>query len=264
MTIIRSTLKLAFCSVLVFKKGDLKPRAALPATIQALYGHTGTIDVQIPALHELARAALRLLFNGDTSQWDRALQMPHYKRRSMPAISMHTGMHLIQARHAAWDACAALRRCQWWPACTAEQAVHQNTTMPAVAEAVWSVLGNTVVWVVDSAVGRGELLPWRCCVFTGKSQQMSRKMLGPRQDLICGLYDFTQWARSGRFRLFSYGSTASNVAHYGAPEPPDIAANYSRLDIPVDIMAGVSALSSLLPRPTILVCYFPRINPLFP
>lgn len=53
---------------------------------------------QIPALHELARAALRLLFNGDTSQWDRALQMPHYNTRSMPAISMHTGMHLIQVR----------------------------------------------------------------------------------------------------------------------------------------------------------------------
>lgn len=55
---------------------------------------------QIPALHELARAALRLLLNGDTSQWDRAIQMPHYNTRSMPAISLHTGMHLIQARPA--------------------------------------------------------------------------------------------------------------------------------------------------------------------
>lgn len=53
---------------------------------------------QIPALHELARAALRLLLNGDTSQWDRAIQMPHYNTRSMPAISLHTGMHLIQVQ----------------------------------------------------------------------------------------------------------------------------------------------------------------------
>ena len=52
----------------------------------------------MPALHELARAAMRLMFSGDASQWDRALQMPHYNTRSMPAISLHTGMHLIQAR----------------------------------------------------------------------------------------------------------------------------------------------------------------------
>ena len=57
-----------------------------------------------------------------------------------------------------------------------------------------------------------------------------------------------QWARTGKFQLFSYGSTASNVAHYGAAEPPDIAANYSRLDIPVDIMAGT-------PAPLVSWCY---------
>lgn len=51
---------------------------------------------QIPALNELTRAALRLLFNGDSSEWDRALQMPHYAVASMPALSVHTGAHLIQ------------------------------------------------------------------------------------------------------------------------------------------------------------------------
>ena len=44
------------------------------------------------------RAALRLLFNGDASQWDRAMQLPHYNSRSMPAISLHTGLHLIQVQ----------------------------------------------------------------------------------------------------------------------------------------------------------------------
>lgn len=47
-----------------------------------------------------------------------------------------------------------------------------------------------------------------------------------------------QWARSGRFQLYDFGSAAANRAHYGSAEPPDIAANYGRLDIPVDIMAG--------------------------
>ena len=54
--------------------------------------------VQIPALQELTRSAIRLLLNGDASQWDRAMQMPHYNPTSMPAISLHTGMHLCQVR----------------------------------------------------------------------------------------------------------------------------------------------------------------------
>jgi len=56
-----------------------------------------TVDMQqIPALNELVRAGIRVLLNGDSSQWDRAMQMPHYNTRSMPSISFHTGMHLIQ------------------------------------------------------------------------------------------------------------------------------------------------------------------------
>ena len=60
-----------------------------------------TVDMQqIPALNELAKAGLRVLLNGDSSQWDRAMQMPHYNTRSMPSISFHTGMHIIQVRFA--------------------------------------------------------------------------------------------------------------------------------------------------------------------
>lgn len=56
-----------------------------------------TVDLQqVPALNELTRAALRLLLNGDASEWDRALQMPHYAVASMPALSLHTGAHFIQ------------------------------------------------------------------------------------------------------------------------------------------------------------------------
>ena len=42
---------------------------------------------------------VRVLFNGDKSQWGRALQMPHYSTASMPAISWHTGMHFGQVRY---------------------------------------------------------------------------------------------------------------------------------------------------------------------
>ena len=38
-----------------------------------------------------------MLLSGDKSEWDKALQMPHYNTYSMPAISLHTGAHFIQA-----------------------------------------------------------------------------------------------------------------------------------------------------------------------
>ena len=53
--------------------------------------------IGLTGLQEVMRAGLRLLFNGDASQWDRAMQLPHYNSRSMPAISLHTGLHLTQA-----------------------------------------------------------------------------------------------------------------------------------------------------------------------
>lgn len=52
--------------------------------------------VEIPALAELTRSLLRLLLNGDASEWDRALTMPHYSRSAMPAVSLNSGEHLIQ------------------------------------------------------------------------------------------------------------------------------------------------------------------------
>lgn len=47
-----------------------------------------------------------------------------------------------------------------------------------------------------------------------------------------------QWVRSGRFRLYDYGSSAANQRHYNEPEPCDVAEHYGLLDCPVDIMAG--------------------------
>jgi hypothetical protein len=54
----------------------------------------------LPAPHcaALRRAGISMLLSGDMSQWDRALQMPHYNTYSMPALSFHTGDHLLQVR----------------------------------------------------------------------------------------------------------------------------------------------------------------------
>ena len=57
-----------------------------------------------------------------------------------------------------------------------------------------------------------------------------------------------QWAQSGRFQLYDYGSGATNRAHYGAAAPLDVAGNYRLLDFPVDIMAGAPRLPRLLLR----------------
>ena len=78
------------------------------------------------------------------SQWDRALQLPHYAAAAMPGISLHTGNH------------------------------------------------------------------------------------------VC------QWIATGKFQLYDYGGPggAANLARYGLRSPPDIAAQYHLLDVPVDIVAG--------------------------
>ena len=55
-----------------------------------------------------------------------------------------------------------------------------------------------------------------------------------------------QWAQSGRFQLYDYGSGATNRAHYGSAVPLNVAGNYRLLDFPVDIMAGPPRLPRLL------------------
>ena len=56
-----------------------------------------------------------------------------------------------------------------------------------------------------------------------------------------------QWAKTGRFQLFNYGSAATNSHVYKKPEPPDIAEGYHLLDIPLDVVAGKRHLPSRSP-----------------
>lgn len=39
---------------------------------------------------------MQAMFSGDVSEWDLAMQMPHYNTTSMPAVSLHTGAHFAQ------------------------------------------------------------------------------------------------------------------------------------------------------------------------
>lgn len=48
-----------------------------------------------------------------------------------------------------------------------------------------------------------------------------------------------QLLKSGRFRLYDYGSPAANRARYGTPRAPDLAQGYGTLvGLPVDLVAG--------------------------
>lgn len=80
--------------------------------------------------------------NGDPSQWDAAMKMPHYSAKTMPVASLLEGHHMLQ------------------------------------------------------------------------------------------------WIRNKRFAMYDYGDVRLNRQAYNQDKPPDIAAEYHRIDVPVDIAAG--------------------------
>ena len=76
------------------------------ASIRATRNHVHHVLINVPtdgssSVHKVAKSTLpshvrRFLLNGDTSQWDRALKMPHYTVKEMPAVSFETACHLVQ------------------------------------------------------------------------------------------------------------------------------------------------------------------------
>ena len=148
------------------------------------------------------RAGLRLLFNGDASQWDRAMQLPHYNTRSMPAVSVHTGLHLIQVAPACWllirgQCCLA----QHYPL---TGLLHHVRRSPAVL-----------------------------AMSADQIQQQPAGVHPVNRPAACA-----QWIQTGRFRLYDHGSRAANRRAYGEAAPPDIAEGYRLINIPVDLVAG--------------------------
>lgn len=47
-----------------------------------------------------------------------------------------------------------------------------------------------------------------------------------------------QMKRSGKFRMYDYGSASANLEVYGSPEPLDLGEHYGFINIPVDLVAG--------------------------
>ncbi|PKI43883.1 hypothetical protein CRG98_035717 [Punica granatum] len=47
-----------------------------------------------------------------------------------------------------------------------------------------------------------------------------------------------QIKRSGKFRMYDYGSPSANIEVYGTPEPLDLGEHYGLIDVPVDLVAG--------------------------
>lgn len=63
-----------------------------------------------------------------------------------------------------------------------------------------------------------------------------------------------QLMRTGRFRLYDYGSPEDNKAHYGTSKPPDIAQHYHLLqDLPIDLVAGRQ--DGIIPPEDVLLHY---------
>lgn len=51
-------------------------------------------------------------------------------------------------------------------------------------------------------------------------------------------HHLAQIKRSGRFRMYDYGTASANMEVYGSPEPLDLGEHYELIDIPVDLVAG--------------------------
>jgi hypothetical protein len=166
---------------------------------------------RLPALGDLLRAFMRVALNGDRSAWDRAVQLPHYNARAMPAVSLHQ----VRRRPKAVPPC---RRGGGPGAPRPSATAPPPRPLPRLArEARKPHVSPPGLWPSASPPPPGA-------------------PASPRPH-IQGLH-FVQLWRSGRFRLYDYGSPAANAARYGHAAPPDVASEYWRLDIPIDICAG--------------------------
>ena len=92
-----------FLPALVWMTRLVWPRFAMPFYIPTSIGRGLFFklfrDVSaIPALLELLKLGIKLVLNNDASQWERALQMPHYNKADMPSLSVYQGRDRRQGR----------------------------------------------------------------------------------------------------------------------------------------------------------------------
>lgn len=100
-----------------------------------------------PSLAAVLRALASGLLGGDISQWDRALQMPHYNARDMPAVSLDQLLHVCQLvrarRFVAYDHGSA----------AANQREHGTPQPPDLAAQYWRLAGLPIDLVAGTRDG---------------------------------------------------------------------------------------------------------------
>ncbi len=75
----------------------------------------------------------QLLLSDDASQWDRALRMPHYGAKDMPAASMDSVLHLTQC------ACAGRFQLFDYGSPADNRAAYGTPTPPDIAQQYWRI-----------------------------------------------------------------------------------------------------------------------------
>eukprot|EP00798_Chlamydomonas_sp_ICE-L_P032016 gene32016-16537_t len=101
----------------------------------------------LPSVNELQQLMISFILNGDASQWDRAVQIPHYSEVSMPAMAVHMMLHVAQCSHAG--------RFQLFDYGSREEnAAHYDglTSPPDIAEEYWRLRDCGIP--VDLVAGR--------------------------------------------------------------------------------------------------------------
>jgi hypothetical protein len=166
--------------------------------------------------------------NGDSSGWDTAMQMPHYSAAAMPAASLLEAHHVLQwirskrfamydygdvrlNRHAYGLARADLLVLAWFaalPGCAA----HASPTITATATTFTNLA---------------------CAHVSTRQVFIAHKLNSVPASASAGLLKAPS--------TIHQCTTSLCVTQHPAPlqdKPPDISAEYHRLDIPVDIAAG--------------------------
>jgi hypothetical protein len=110
-------LHLTPCSTPLLPAAPADHPALLPTYAARGFFFSGLLELaRLPAMADLARAAMSAFFGGDASQWERALVMPHYSAAGMPACSLHqvcTSGDLGNIVHVAWGWLGGGRGGQW-------------------------------------------------------------------------------------------------------------------------------------------------------
>ena len=176
---------------------------------------------------------MRVLLSGDSSQWDRALQMPHYNQARdacMRAARAEGGG--VRAAEWAWWACRVwLRRIPGHvtrrvpPSLPPHPPRQSQYSMPAISLHTGHHLiqvRSVRMWVMR---GGGRL---RASLFNTASVRPATRFIlpPPLTPPAC-----PQLILSRQFTLYDYGSPAANRQHYGSPAPTDIAAHYGLLQV---------------------------------